>query len=112
MSAERPNRVERLTALVIEGRVLLEQAHAATADWSALATREARLRERLTELLVAPLAPQEVAAVRIALQELLTLNQQAVQAIEARKADTVAALEHAALVRRAATAYGNAAASA
>lgn len=108
MNAAQQNRVERLAALVHESRALLEQAQV-TAEWDALVARESVLRERLAELLAAPLAANEVAAVRIALQELLTINQQAVQAVEARKGETFSAMQHTALVRRAAKAYGHAA---
>lgn len=108
MSAGQATRVEQLAALVKEGRELLQQAETA-ADWDALLKRESALHERLAELLAAPLAAHELAAVRIALQELLTLNQQAVQVVEARKADTFHSLQHTALVRRAAKAYGHAA---
>ncbi|WP_455385063.1 hypothetical protein [Acidihalobacter prosperus] len=108
MSEARPSRVERLAVLVNESRALLEQSRSAP-DWEALVARESALRERLAELLAAPLAEHELAAVRISLQELLTLNQQAVQAVEARKADAFHALQHTALVRRAAKAYGHAA---
>lgn len=108
MNVAQSSRVERLAALVGEGRALLEQARE-TAEWDALVARESVLRERLAVLLAAPLAEHEVAAVRIALQELLSINQQAVQAVEARKSDTFDAMQHTALVRRAAKAYGHAA---
>lgn len=108
MSGAQPTRVQRLAALVNESRKLLEQAQGAS-EWEALVTRESALRERVAELLAAPLAEHELAAVRIGLQELLSLNQQAVQAVEARKADALHSLQHTALVRRAAKAYGHAA---
>jgi hypothetical protein len=108
VSTEQATRVERLAALVNESRELLEQAQSAR-DWEVLVTRESGLRERVAELLSAPVGDHELAAVRIALQELLTLNQQAVQVVEARKAAAFHALQHTALVRRAAKAYGHAA---
>lgn len=108
MSETQSSRVERLATLVNESRALLEQAQG-TCDWEALTMRESGLRERLAELLAGPLAEHELAPVRIALQELLALNRQAVQVVEARKADAFHALQHTALVRRAAKAYGYAA---
>ena len=99
-------RIEQLAALVKESRALLEQTRV-TADWGDLVARESVFRERLANLLAAPMEEHELAAVRIVLQELLTVNQQAVNVVEARKTDTFHALKHTALVRRAAKAYGH-----
>ncbi|MEJ2632691.1 MAG: hypothetical protein P8011_15170 [Acidihalobacter sp.] len=108
MNDGQSTRVERLAALVDESRGLLEQAQS-TSDWEALMARESHLRARLAGLLAASVGDHELTAVRIALQELLALNQQTVQAVEARKADAFRGLKHTALVRRAAKAYGHAA---
>ncbi|OBS09831.1 hypothetical protein [Acidihalobacter prosperus] len=103
-------RVAGLMALVARGRQLLENARASQSpDWQKLLQEEAGLRGRLEFLMRHPVGPEEVEAVRIALQELLAINTDLVALIEGYRGRALQALEHKALVRRAARAYGQSA---
>lgn len=106
--AKSPSRLWALNRLVSESRDLLEQSRAAD-NWIQMVTWEKDLRERLEILLADPWHTDEVAAVRIALQELLHLNEQAVATIEQRKEDILCDFRHVTRVQRAAHAYGEAA---
>lgn len=97
-------RVERLAAMIEEWRSLLEEARQ-THDWETFIGRESRMRARLEALMAEPVGTAEADAVRVALQELLALNHQAVRAVEERQAEVAAGLQHVARVRRAAQAY-------
>ncbi len=100
-----PSRLWALNRLVSESRGLLERSRKAD-DWMRMTAWEKDLRERLERLLADPWHTDEIAAVRIALQELLHINEQAVATIEQRKQDILCDFRHVTLVQRAAHAYG------
>ncbi|APZ42998.1 flagellar protein FliT [Acidihalobacter ferrooxydans] len=102
----RASRVDLLATLIRNARALLAEA-ARVSDWESLLAREEKLRHELSAVLADPIQSEEVAAVRIALQELLALNQQTVAIIENRMNEASSALQHVSLVQRAAQAYGH-----
>ncbi|AOV16625.1 hypothetical protein BJI67_05690 [Acidihalobacter aeolianus] len=102
-------RVTALVQLLAEGRMLLQEAQVARPDWPSLLRAEAELRSKLESLLASPVSGREVEAVRIALQEMLSLNKSLIELIEGHRTRTLHALEHKALVRRAANAYSQSA---
>lgn len=104
-------RVQALAGLVSLGRQLLQAARSSNPepDWLQLLRNEAKLRAQLETLMGKPVLPHEVEAVRIALQELLAINADLVDLIDGYRARAVQALEHKALVRRAARAYSHSA---
>lgn len=108
-NAAAKGRVEGLLQLLVDVRALLQQARAVNPDWQELLGAEAAFRIRLESLLASPVPSNEVEAVRIALQEMLALNHVLVDLIEGHRARAVQALEHKALVRRAANAYSQSA---
>jgi len=99
-------RVDKLMMLIDEGRLLLEAA-ATTSDWKTFIAQEAYFRQRLEKLMAEPIMPVEAEAVRIALQELLAINNQAVELVEERQMSIASGLQRASHVRRAARAYSD-----
>jgi len=97
-------RVEKLRELIDEGRLLLDAA-ARTSDWAAFINQEAHFRIRLETLMADPVMAAEADAVRIALQELLAINKQAVELVQERQTSIASGLQRVSHVRRAARAY-------
>lgn len=105
----RGERVDELLKLLAEGKKLLAVVNSANPDWTGLLQAEAEMRSQLETLFAQPVSVSEVEAVRIALQELLSLNDTLVAAIEGHRTRALRALEHKVIVRRAANAYSQSA---